>query len=166
MQAQSTQFTSPEEKEAWIKAHPEEYKSMSYTPSMDHGTDVPAAPDMRPSADRPVGFPEYKETGNPEADQAAYAKAKEAYLKSHPVPASTMPAPLMPPAVEPEAAVVNTPARVVSNDPPYQYTPRLKDSEIPAEYREAADFSNPAVRERIENQILNSPKSGTPQGTR
>lgn len=73
--AQAPRFKTVAEKEAWAAQHPEAQ-----------------APAAKVSASQPSDAPVYRDTGHPDADQAAYRSAKEAYARkleaAHPAPAA------------------------------------------------------------------------------
>jgi hypothetical protein len=88
---QAPRFKSSEEKAAWIAQHPEAQSSATQPATAKQQSDSPApsSPNpkatstkpviVRPTSGLPAGHPIYIDTGNPEADEAAYARAKDAY---------------------------------------------------------------------------------------
>jgi hypothetical protein len=77
-------FSNDQEKEAWVKAHPAEYKKIaSKGATTSTGTVVQKA---QPSgqAVKVAGFPAYVSTGNKQKDDETYAKAKNAWIAAHP----------------------------------------------------------------------------------
>jgi hypothetical protein len=108
--------------------------------------------------------------GVSEKDRAAALASKEDWYKTHPMPAPAKDQALMPAEVKPTVVDV-TPAAIVEVEPyqakvatvpsvptvqpdAYVYSPRLKDDQIPAAYKQAADWNQPRTRERIENELI------------
>ena len=88
--AQSTMptFSNDQEKEAWVKAHPEEYKKILATPAtttVSNGSTMGTS-DSQPSGQvvKVSGFPAYVNTGNKEKDDANYMAAKQAWIAANP----------------------------------------------------------------------------------
>lgn len=81
-------FKNDQEKETWVKAHPEEYKKIlaasaatSKSTGSTMGTTV-----SQPSGQlvNVAGFPAYVNTGNKQKDDENYMAAKQAWIAAHP----------------------------------------------------------------------------------
>lgn len=85
-------FKTTQEKEAWIKAHPEEYKKiLENTTKATPATSTTSSSTMGTTQAQPTGktvdakdFPVYVNTGDKQKDDANYAKAKQEWIATHP----------------------------------------------------------------------------------
>lgn len=78
-------FNNDQEKDAWVKAHPEEYKQILVnTPKSE--TPVASSTASQPSGQtvNVAGFPAYVNTGNKQKDDENYMAAKQAWIAAHP----------------------------------------------------------------------------------
>ncbi len=80
-------FNSCQEKEAWIKANPEEYKQLLNSSAVV----APANTSLETAVSQPSeqivhvsGFPAYVNTGNKQKDDENYMEAKKAWIAAHP----------------------------------------------------------------------------------
>lgn len=80
-------FQNDQEKESWVKAHPEEYKKLlatSETKSNNGSTMGTTVSQPSGQLVNVSGFPAYVNTGNKQKDDDNYAAAKQAWIAAHP----------------------------------------------------------------------------------
>lgn len=81
-------FNNAQEKESWVKAHPEEYKRILDNAAVKTST---AGSTMGTTVSQPSGqlvnapgFPAYINTGNKQKDDENYIAAKQAWIAANP----------------------------------------------------------------------------------
>lgn len=78
-------FKNDQEKAAWVKTHPTEYKQILANAPTNSGSTMGTTV-SQPSGQlvNASGFPAYVNTGNKEKDDANYMAAKQAWIAAHP----------------------------------------------------------------------------------